>query len=89
MDKWLKTGSLKTGQCIPTISTFAHIANKKIKIKYCQGYLSYGFVSIRDSSAPNGQCVICFKPFNNSLLSSTKLQRKFRTNQSEYKDKPL
>jgi hypothetical protein len=44
---------------------------------------------VGDPSAPNSQCVICFKTFNNSSLAPAKLLRHLQTNHSEYKDKPI
>lgn len=74
----------------PSTSSFVPVANKKIKIrKYCPEYLSYGFASTGDPSAPNSQCVICFKTFSNSSLAPAKLLRHLQTNHSEYKDKPV
>jgi hypothetical protein len=72
-------------------ATSLQITNKKnIKIrKYYSEYASYGFTSVGDTSAPNGQCVICFKTFNNSSLAPAKLLRHLHTNHSEYKDKPI
>jgi hypothetical protein len=72
-------------------ATSVQITNKKnIKIrKYYSEYVSYGFTSVGDPSAPNGECVICFKTFTNSSLAPAKLLRHLHTNHNEYKDKPI
>ena len=92
MDQWLKTGStLKrdnsdTGGEGATSSSkmTQNVQLKRKNRKYCDEYLSCGFICRGSEDEQKPQCVLCSEILSNESMMPAKLRRHFETKQRTY-----
>jgi hypothetical protein len=61
---------------------------RKLKRKYDESYIRFGFIAIGDTEAQNPQCVMCGDVLSNESMKPSKLMRHLRTRHADVEGKP-
>ena len=97
MDRWLKTGStLKRknsdntdeGATCSNEKTLTHPSKHKNR-KYCDEYISFGFICKGSEGEQKPQCVLCYETLSNESMKPAKLRRHLETKHKEHINKPV
>ena len=97
MDQWLKTGSmLKRDNCdtggegaTSSSKMTQNIQLKRKNRKYCDEYLSCGFICRGSEDEQKPHCVLCSEILSNESMKPAKLCLHFETKHKEHTKKPV
>lgn len=79
----------EVGPAPPKKTQHAGKSSAKVKRKYHDEYLKFGFFWTGDSEDPNPHCVLCYDILANEAMKPAKLKRHLETKHKDYISKPL